>query len=109
MSRDLPGHHQILCKAPKEFESYVKLMRNVQDALGVYDLRPSRADLEEREKWFRSIVANRDIPQGTRLTADMLEGKRPANGISPEYIDLFVGRKAKRHLRYNEVVSWSDV
>lgn len=109
MSRNLPGHHQILCKEPKEFEGYVQLMRNVQASLGVCDLRPSQADLEERKKWFRHIVVNQDIPKGTKLTADMLEGKRPEEGISPEYMDFFVGRITKRDLRYNEAVSWSDV
>lgn len=109
MSRSLPGHHHILCKEPKEFEEYVRLMRNVQAALGVYDLRPSQADLEERKKWFRHIVANRDISKGTTLTADILEGKRPENGISPEYMDLFIGRKAKRNLEKNGALSWDDV
>ena len=58
MSRELQGHHHILSKTPKEFESYVKMIRNVQAALGVYDLRPSKGDLTDRKKWFRHIVAN---------------------------------------------------
>ncbi len=109
MSRSLPGHHHILCKEPREFEEYVKLMRNVQAALGVYDLRPSQADLEERKRWFRHIVANQNIPKGTRLTADMLEGKRPESGISPEYLDFFLGKYTKHDLRYNEALSLDDV
>lgn len=109
MSRNLSGHHHILSKEPKEFEEYVKLMRNVQNALGTCDLRPSVADLEERRKWFRHIVANQDIPKGTVLTADMLEGKRPENGLSPEYIDFLIGKETKRDLAYNETLSWDDV
>ena len=109
LSRDLPGHHHILSMEPKEFEKYVKLMRNVQTALGTEDLRPSQGDLEERKKWFRHVVANQDIPKGTKLTAEMLEGKRPEKGVSPEYTDLFVGRETKRDLRCNEALSWEDV
>lgn len=109
LSRDLPGHHQILCKEPKEFEEYVKLMRNVQDALGMYDLKPSQTDLDERKKWFRHIVANKDIPAGTVLSDEMLEGKRPENGISPEYLDFFIGKKLIRDLKYNEVIDWNDI
>jgi sialic acid synthase SpsE len=109
LSRDLPGHHHILSMEPKEFEKYVKLMRNVQAALGTEDLRPSQGDLEERKKWFRHVVANQDIPKGTKLTAEMLEGKRPEKGISPEYTDLFVGRETRRDLRCNEALSWDDV
>jgi len=109
LGRDLPGHHHILSKEPKEFEEYVKLVRNVQAALGTEDLIPSPADLEERKKWFRHIVANRDIPKGTRLTPEMLEGKRPEGGISPEYMDFFIGKEVKRDLAYNETLSWDDV
>lgn len=109
LSRSLPGHHHALSKEPKEFEAYVKLMHNVQAALGSYALKPSTADLTERKKWFRHVVANRDIPAGTVLTAEMLEGKRPEAGISPEWTELLVGRVTKRPLQYNQALSWDDV
>jgi sialic acid synthase SpsE len=109
MSRDLPGHHHVLSKEPNEFEDYVKLVRNVQSSLGFYDLRPSHGDLEERKRWFRHIVANCDIPAGTRLTAEMLEGRRPENGISPEYLDLFIGRVTKLDLKENDPLSWDHI
>ncbi|NEP42095.1 MAG: hypothetical protein F6K35_23880 [Okeania sp. SIO2H7] len=109
LSRDLPGHHHVISKEPEEFQEYVKLVRNVRQALGDYNLKPSPADLAERKKWFRHLVANRDIPKGTKLISDMLEGKRPENGISPEYIDFFVGRQTKRDLKYNQAISWDDI
>lgn len=109
MSRRLPGHHHILSKEPEEFKAYVKLMRDIQASLGKYDLRPSLNDLAERKKWFRHLVANRDIPAGTTLTAEMLEGKRPENGISPEYQDVFVGKVTKRDLKHNAAITWDDV
>lgn len=109
MSRSLPGHHHILSMEPPEFAAYVKRMRDMQAALGVYDLRPSANDLSERKKWFRHLVAARDLPAGTVLMADMLEGKRPEKGISPEYQQLFIGKTLKRALGYNEALSWDDV
>jgi sialic acid synthase SpsE len=72
-------------------------------------LKPSPADLVDRKKFFRHLVANQDIPAGTTLTEEMLEGKRLENGISPEYIDFFVGRKTKRLLSYNESITWDIV
>jgi sialic acid synthase SpsE len=109
MSRSLPGHHHVLSKEPREFEVYVKTIRSVQESLGVYDMVPSKNDLAERKKWFRHLVANCDIPAGTLLTADMLEGKRLEEGISPEHIDFFIGRTTKRDLRYNESLTWDCV
>lgn len=109
VSRKLPGHHHILSKEPREFAEYVKKMRDAQASLGVHDLRPSPADLQEKKKYFRHLVANRDIPKGTKLTAEMLEGKRPAKGISPEFMDLFIGRETTRDLKYNEALTWDCV
>jgi sialic acid synthase SpsE len=109
LDRDLPGHHHLLCLEPDEFDEYVDLIRNVRKALGIKDLQPSEADLEERKRWFRHIVANQDIPEGTTLTEDMLEGKRPEDGISPEYMELFLGRTVNKDIEYNESLSWGDV
>jgi sialic acid synthase SpsE len=109
MDINLPGHHHTISMVPSEFEEYIRTMKSVKDALGVHDLRPSQGDLAERKKWFRHIVANKDIPMGTKLTNDMLEGKRPEAGLSPEYLELFIGRKTKRDLKYNEAITWEDV
>lgn len=109
MSRKLPGHHHILSKQPEEFIEYVKNMRNARASLGSSNLVPSESDLKERKRWFRHIVANRDLKEGTVLTADMLEGKRPEAGISPEYLELFIGRTLKRDVLYNEALTWEMV
>lgn len=109
LSRDMDGHHHVLSKEPREFDDYVTTMRDVRASLGSRELAPSPADMEGRKKWFRRITADRDIPEGTVLTRDMLAGKRPADGVSPEFMDLFVGRTAKRDIRANEALSWDDV
>lgn len=109
MRRDLPGHHHVLSLEPDEFADYVRRMRDAKAALGVEDLVPSEGDLSERRRWFRHLVADRDIPAGTVLTAEMLEGKRPESGISPEHIDFFVGRRVTRELVRNEAISFEDV
>src|SRR5207253_4018729 len=83
LSRRLPGHHHVLSLEPEEFRAYVTHMRDVQAGLGADDLQPSAGDLAERKRWFRHLVAVRDLPKGTRLSADMLEGKRPEGGVSP--------------------------
>ena len=109
ISRGLPGHHHVISREPEEFAEWVQQMRDVQVALGEYDLKPSQSDLIERKRWFRHIVANQDIPKGTVLSEDILEGKRPERGISPEYLEFLVGRKTKRDLAYNEAISWKDI
>ena len=109
MSRRLPGHHHVLSLEPAEFIDYVRLMRNVHTGLGVDDLKPSAADAQERAKWFRHLVARVPIAQGTTLTAEHLEAKRPEAGVSPEFLDRFLGRPVRRDLNVNDAVTWDDV
>ncbi|MFB6357023.1 MAG: N-acetylneuraminate synthase family protein [bacterium] len=109
LDRDLPGHHHILSKEPEEFSDYVNRMRNVKKALGKKELNPSQADMEERKKWFRHIVATEPIEEGETITRDQLTGKRPEDGVSPEFLDIFVGRTVQRDIEYNEAIHWEDV
>ena len=109
MSRTLPGHHHVLSKEPDEFKRYVQIIRNIHASLGTYDLIPSPGDMKVRKTAFRHLVANQDIPAGTILKPDMLEGKRPEKGISPEHIDFFIGRRTKRELKYNNPLTWDVV
>ncbi|MCS3634888.1 sialic acid synthase SpsE [Salinibacter ruber] len=109
LDRDLPEHHHAISLEPSEFDEWVDLIRNVRKAMGIKDLRPSEADLEERKRWFNHLVADQDIPKGTTLTREMLAGKRPEKGVSPEYMDFFLGRTVKKDIEYNESISWEDV
>ena len=109
MSRNLPGHHHILSMEPKEFVEYVARMRSAQAALGPDALVPSVADRAERARWFRHLVANVALAKGTTLTAQLLEGKRPEAGISPEFLDYFLGKTLQRDLAENESLRWDDV
>ena len=109
MSRTLPGHHHVLSKEPDEFKRYVQIIRNIHASLGTYDLIPSPGDMKVRKTAFRHLVANQDIPAGTILKPDMLEGKRPEKGISPEHIEFFIGRRTKRELKYNNPLTWDIV
>jgi sialic acid synthase SpsE len=84
-------------------------MRMVQSSLGRLDQVPSAGDLAERKKWFRHVVANQDIPLGTTLTAEMLECKRGEAGISPDSLEILIGRTTRRPLRENEDLDWDAV
>lgn len=109
LDRNLPGHHHVISLEPAEFKGYVRMIHDVHAALGRFDLIPSPADLGERKKWFRHLVASRALPAGTRLTTDMLESKRGEVGLSPEYLDILVGRVLRRPLAKDETIEWADV
>jgi sialic acid synthase SpsE len=57
----------------------------------------------------RSLFSKVDIPAGTAITADMIKPLRPAIGITPQYIHLVVGRKAKVDIPEGEPLTWEKI
>ena len=64
---------------------------------------------EERKREFRrSIVTTRSIVRGEVFGKKDLTFKRPGTGLSPEFVDLVIGRVAKRDLKKDQVLSDAD-
>lgn len=63
---------------------------------------------DRRNAFQRSIVAAKDIPNGKIIEMDDVDFKRPGTGISPKYIDFLVGKKARRDIKYDEIIKMED-
>ena len=50
-----------------------------------------------------------DIPEGAIIMEDMLDVKRPGYGIKPKFIDVVVGREAKRDIKADEWITWEVI
>ncbi len=110
VKRDLEGHHHIISKEPEAFKEWVTNIRNLEKAIGSFDIIPSTDDLKQRDVWFKHICANVDIIKGQKITENMLTSKRPGNiGLSPEKFDLFVGKTASRNIKRNEAITYDEV
>jgi N-acetylneuraminate synthase len=57
----------------------------------------------------KSIVANKDLQRGTILSEDMITFKKPGTGISPDKLNLVLGKKINRDIQYDELIQLSDV
>lgn len=64
---------------------------------------------KERIKAFRrSIVARKPIKKGQIITEDMIDFKRPAEGLAPEYFVFIIGKAAKRDIECDEIINIED-
>ena len=68
-----------------------------------------KAEQEMYEKGRRSIIAKKNIPKGTKITRDMIIVKRPGYGIKPTFIDMVVGREAKKDIKEDEWLTWDMI
>ena len=103
---DGPDHKASL--EPSEFYAMVKAIRNVEGALGDGIKKPVASELEIRDKMRKSIVAVMDIPAGTLFDERNITCKRPGTGLPSRVMPLFWGRKAKRSLVKDQMLSWED-
>ena len=110
LDRTLPGPDHSFAIEPDELKEMVRCIREVEKAKG--SGIKEKSDLESEEMYVkarRSIHAKVDIPKGTKITRDMLIIKRPGYGIKPKFIDMVVGREAKKDIREDEWISWDAV
>lgn len=92
---------------PTALKKLVTTIRLAEKALGkerkVY---PEEVGVAEWAK--RSLVATRDIPDGTPITRDLLTSKRPGTGIRSRLYRDVLGKVAKRTIQANEILEWHD-
>ena len=109
LDKKLPGPDHRASLEPRELRDMVKAIRDVEKALGNGIKRLNIAEEENRKAARRSIIARVDIPAGAVITEDMLDVKRPGNGLEPKLINLIIGREAKANIMSGEVMTFSKV
>lgn len=109
LSRKLKGPDHSFAMEPDELKRLVKAIRETEKCLG----SPIKRRLEEEEEIAklgrRSIVAKVDIPEGTVIDGNMFTLKRPGYGISPRFVDVVIGRTAKRNIEKDDIITWEMV
>lgn len=110
LDRSLPGPDHPFAIEPDELNELVSDIRAIDTAKG--DGIKQRSLLEDAEvyqKARRSIIAKGDIPNGTKITRDMLVVKRPGYGIAPKFINIVVGRTARVDIKEDEWLTWDMI
>ncbi|MEW6386704.1 MAG: N-acetylneuraminate synthase [Thermodesulfobacteriota bacterium] len=109
LDRSLEGGDHRASLEPGEFGLLVEKIRALGEALGDGVKRCMPSEVEIRRVARKSVVAARAIKKGETLTRENLILKRPGTGISPHRWEELLGRKAKRDLEADALLSWSDV
>lgn len=94
---------------PADLARYIERIRQAEIFLGSGQLGMSAVQADVRRVARRGLVAARDLAAGTRLDAEMLVAKRPAEGIAPLHVDQLVGRRLQRSLAADTPLTWDMV
>ena len=93
----------------REFGDLVAAIRDVEASLGDGEKRCMPAERPNLRHVRRSCVAATAIPRGTHIRPHHLVMKRPATGIPSSDVDLVVGRRTRRNIRPDEILTWGHL
>ncbi len=94
---------------PDELKEMVKMIRNVERALGDGIKKPAKCEIENISVIRRSITAARDILKGQIIKKEDIVLKRPGHGIAPKDIKKVIGRKANTIIYKDDTISWQHL
>jgi len=104
IDRNLPGPDQKASLNPEELKEMVRMIRNLDKAMGdgVKKIMPSES--RNREIARKSIIAKRAIRKGERFTSENLTTKRPGSGLSPMKWDELMKKQSTRDYEEDDLI-----
>ncbi|MEM2136790.1 MAG: N-acetylneuraminate synthase family protein [Candidatus Methanomethylicia archaeon] len=109
LDKTLPGNDHYHAMDPKDLRNLRKNISLIRKVSGDYIKRPIDCEKKSRIYARRSIVAKHFIKEGTIINEDDIDFKRPGTGISPKDIHLVIGRRAKKDINIDELLTWDDL
>jgi len=109
LDKNMPGPDHKASSNPKEFYELVKAIRELDQALGSIEKKPSQREQINKFAMRRGIVARHVLARGTVLAESDIAFKRPLQGIIPADYELLVGKMLVTDLQPDQPITWEDV
>lgn len=94
---------------PDELEEFVRAVRKTEVLLGSSIKRVRDSEEENHRIGRRSIIAAKDIKAGEEITVEKIVIKRPALGLHPKFMDLVIGKKARKDIPKDMWITWECI
>lgn len=99
------GPDAVFFSEPDELKAMVKLLREVEKALGEipYDLTEK---IKKNREFFRSLFVAKDMKAREILTKDNVRTIRRGYGLRTKYYDKVLGGKVKTNIEKGPPLKW---
>lgn len=108
LDKNMFGWDHKVSADPEELKIICTETKRVHKALGTYRIMQEEDETRINE-FRRSIVLTKDMKKGDIIKEDDIDFKRPGRGISPEYWKFVIGRKLKRDMKYDDILTMEDL
>lgn len=107
--KNLPGNDHYHAMDKEDLKHFIKRLDVLFGRLGVFHKHSLADEAPARRNARRSLVLKRDVPKGAIVTYDDLTWKRPAFGISPQFINEVIGKTAQENLVTDAILHWNQL
>ncbi|MHA1239082.1 MAG: N-acetylneuraminate synthase family protein, partial [Candidatus Odinarchaeia archaeon] len=105
LDKTLPGNDHYHSMDPADIRKFRRNIELITKIMGKYEKKPLECEVQSRKYARRSLVAKHSIKKNATITENDLVCKRPGTGIPPKFLSVVVGKKAKRDIREDEVIT----
>lgn len=109
LDKNLSGPDHKASLNPEELKEMVKSIRETEKVLGNAKKEALKSEEEIKKLIRKSIVAKIDIDKGSIIKGKMLEIKRPGNGILPKDLKKIIGKRAKKKIKKDQLITWKMI
>lgn len=107
--KEADGPDHMLSANPDEMKWLVNAVRDFEIMRGSGIKRPADSEKTTRRNNRKSVVLNRSVKAGERLTEQHIAVKRPGYGIGPKYFEQIIGRAVVADMEKDAVLTWNDL
>lgn len=105
--KSLPGNDHYHAMDKEDLKLFWRKWQTTQELLGSFKVQALPDEEPARQNARRSLVAAKDIPKGKKIEKQDLTWKRPAHGISPQFFEQVIGKKAIQNIDEDTVLKWN--
>lgn len=109
LDKSLSGNDHYHAGDPDDFKKAIANFKWIDMVLGCGKKTVLDCEIIPRREARRSLVLARDMKVGEVIKKEDLIPKRPGTGISPENIDIVVGREVVRDLKEDTILTWDMI
>lgn len=109
LDKTLPGNDHYHAGDPDDFKKAIANFKWIDTVLGSDEKTVLDCELIPRREARRSLVLTRDLKAGEVIKFEDLMPKRPGTGISPEFVEIVVGRKPVKDLKEDTILTWDMI
>ena len=109
LDKNLIGPDHAASSDPKEFENYVKKIRETEIILGLKRKEIQKEEVSMIKFSRKSLYFAKKFKKGHVIGSDDLSCLRPGTGISPMKIKSFIGKKLKKNVKRHEKLNFNHI